>query len=222
VIFVSHQMATIQKLCQTSILMKQGQIVAQGDTRDVIQQYLLSSSEQLDQSLEHRKDRKGNSNIRFLKVEYQNSMGEKVDFLSTGEEARILIYYENCIGVELKNFVISMLVDDLAGSIVTNFCSDIVHEFFPPVPANCSCIELNIKRLPLVEGRYGFSLFSLVNGEIADWVIDAGCIDVESGDFYGTGRIAHKGQGKLLVDQYRFEPSAAIQPEKVLSPSLTQ
>lgn len=47
VLFVSHNMSSIRKLCNTSILLKQGELIKQGETESIIDYYLNSESETL-------------------------------------------------------------------------------------------------------------------------------------------------------------------------------
>jgi len=61
-------------------------------------------------------------------------------------------------------------------------------------------VEVHIPRMTLAPGRYGFTLFATVNGEIADWIKNAGTFDVEAGDFYGTGHLPPEGQGCFLME----------------------
>src|SRR3954468_6940179 len=43
VLFVSHNMQAVRRLCRTGILLEQGQIVAEGDAQSVVRRYLASS-----------------------------------------------------------------------------------------------------------------------------------------------------------------------------------
>jgi lipopolysaccharide transport system ATP-binding protein len=43
VLFVSHQMGTIAQLCQKAILLKNGEVVADGNSQDIISKYMLSN-----------------------------------------------------------------------------------------------------------------------------------------------------------------------------------
>jgi len=52
-------------------------------------------------------------------------------------------------------------------------------------------------------GKYTFTLFFAVNGEAADWIQNAGCFDVEAGDFFHTGKVLSRVQGRFLID-HRF------------------
>ena len=64
-------------------------------------------------------------------------------------------------------------------------------------------MNIYIEKLPLKEGRYTFTLFASVNGEIADYLIDAGTFDVVAGDFFHTGKLPPEGQGSLFI-QHSF------------------
>ena len=57
--------------------------------------------------------------------------------------------------------------------------------------------------MPLTSGRYGFTIFSTIGGAIADWISNAGYFEVESGDFYGTGKLPPLMQGNFLLE-YNF------------------
>ena len=61
-------------------------------------------------------------------------------------------------------------------------------------------ITITVPRLALAPGQYGFTLFSSVNGEIADWIKSAGSFNVEGGDYYGTGQAPVHGQGQMLME----------------------
>ena len=64
-------------------------------------------------------------------------------------------------------------------------------------------VRVVIPKMALMPGRYRLTLFSTINGIIADWIKNATMFDVESGDFYGTGHIPEHGQGMLVLD-HRF------------------
>jgi hypothetical protein len=51
-------------------------------------------------------------------------------------------------------------------------------------------------------------VFCRANGEIADWVVDAGTIEVAEGDFFRTGRLPPAGYGAVAVTQaWLVEPA---------------
>ena len=50
-------------------------------------------------------------------------------------------------------------------------------------------VVCHIRELPLAPGRYAFNLYSTVGGEMADWVQQAGYLNVAAGDYFGTGQL---------------------------------
>ena len=46
VLFVSHNMAAVQNLCNTAILLEQGKVASYGEVKDIVAQYILSGSHQ--------------------------------------------------------------------------------------------------------------------------------------------------------------------------------
>jgi hypothetical protein len=52
-----------------------------------------------------------------------------------------------------------------------------------------------------VAGIYSVTIYSEINGVTTDWIIGAGLIKVEAGDFYGTGKYPDSEHGIMLMEQ---------------------
>ena len=203
VLFVSHNMAAIQHLCQKVMLLNAGEIIGVGDPEVLVDKYLSDSANMSQTSLVERKDRQGSGDIRFTAVRIQNEK-EDVDSFISGKYAKITCYFENRLQRDLKNLQIAIGIDDHLGNRIAHLNNEATNDFFSIVPAHVNCVEVQIGRLPLTQGRYGFTIFSTVNGTIADWIQNAGFFTVESGDYYGTGKIPPPGQGNFYID-YKFK-----------------
>jgi len=69
IIFVSHNMAALQGLCDRAILLNSGRVVADGATDEVVSMYLQDGTmTRLEQSWEDPQSAPGNDKIRFHKV----------------------------------------------------------------------------------------------------------------------------------------------------------
>eukprot|EP00752_Nemacystus_decipiens_P013584 g12042.t1 len=66
----------------------------------------------------------------------------------------------------------------------------------------------------VMTGRYMINLRIHRNNHVLDWVSDAGMINVDSGDFYGTGKVPQKSKFGVLVD-YQWLPQHADQASPV-------
>jgi lipopolysaccharide transport system ATP-binding protein len=203
VLFVSHNMATIQNLCQRAIWMNQGRLFNDDQTQIVISKYLSNSTDLLSISLEDRKDRKGDGRIRFISVEFQNEKGENVSYFYSGQNIRIILCFKNNTQQTLKNLNVALGIDNQIGERITNLSTEVKRANLDEVTADVHSIILELNKLPLTPGRYGFTIFSTVNGIVSDWIANAGFFEVEGGDFYGTGKLPPAMQGNFLLD-YNF------------------
>lgn len=203
VLFVSHQMAAIQNLCQQAIWLNQGKIIAKDKTNIVVEQYLRESTKIVHTSLAERKDRKGTGDLRFISFTLQNEQGENINSICSGQYLRIIFFFANSINQDLKNVQFSIGIDNHIGERITLLSNEITDEVFTFISSDVSNFVIDIKRLPLTPGRYGFTIYCTLNGVVADWIQNAGFFDVESGDYYRTGKLPPTAQGNFLVD-YNF------------------
>ena len=65
-----------------------------------------------------------------------------------------------------------------------------------------------LPRLGLRADTYRCNLFCSLDGEIADWIENAFTLEVEDGDYFGTGRLIGREAGQILVPQ-TWENTAA-------------
>jgi len=82
ILFVSHQIEAIQRLCSQCILMERGQLVAHSSTIDIVTSYLSSSSEQAHPNQWFSlldSNRQGSGKVRFAAARY-SSLDESVAF----------------------------------------------------------------------------------------------------------------------------------------------
>ena len=199
VLFVSHSMAAVQNLCQRAIYLIDGSVRVDGPTEDVVGNYIQTSSAAARVSLADRTDRKGSGAVRFTAVSLRNAKGEEVKTLRTGQDATLTVWFENTTKRDLKNFHLALGLDDKSSQRITVLSNEVTDQIFPTLSADTQCVEIHVKRLPLMHGKYGFTLYSTVNGVVADWIQSAGFIDVDEGDFFETGRLPPSEQGSFLM-----------------------
>jgi lipopolysaccharide transport system ATP-binding protein len=205
VLFVSHNMAAIQKLCQKTAMLKDGIIKSFGLTDSVVSKYLSDNSERMEMPLSERTDRRGNGNFLFTSIEFLNANQQILDYAPTGKTLNIRLGYCCKSSVEMKSLRISIGFRNMFGQLLFTCPSDVVLSLKGNLTAE-GYLVCSISKLPLQEGEYYFNLFSAIGDEISDWIEDAGELRVQGGDFYGTGRFpphTHKG---VLID-YKWRPS---------------
>jgi lipopolysaccharide transport system ATP-binding protein len=185
VLFVSHNMASIQNLCGRVYILENGEYSFDGDTETGIQKYLNNRVSNTETKLADRTDRKGNGLLRFEKVIIKNN-GQEGIHLQSGCTAEFDIYYK--IKQPLEDVIFRMIVVD--NQDVIRFVCNNFHSSSPikEISKNGKT-TLRIDNLPLPEGTYFFHLLCLSKKEIIDNIEFAGEIVVEGGDFFKTGKI---------------------------------
>jgi lipopolysaccharide transport system ATP-binding protein len=200
ILFVSHQMAAVQNLCQTGILLRDGRIAKSGPVAEVISYYLTTVGEQTDAAFATRKDRQGDGTLQFDSLVLADAQGNRINSLTCGASASFILLVRNNAQRELKNLRVGFGIDTDVGDRIAVLATYLAKEDFPIVPLETSSIRIDVPRLPLAAGRYRYTLYASVNGEITDWIKHAGTFDVEPGDFFGSGHLPPHGQGELLID----------------------
>jgi lipopolysaccharide transport system ATP-binding protein len=202
VLFVSHNIAAIQKLCKKGMLLHDGSLRAEGGKQTVIDCYLEQEVRCPHTNLSNRKDRRGSGAIRFISIAMQNDHDLDVSIFSSGDVAKFVLLFENIVNRDLRNVVIGIGIDNSMGERIAVASNEINGQVFEYLPKDVNKIELIINRLPLTKDRYCITIFASENGEALDWIQNAGYFEVESADFYGTGKFAIS-QGNFLLD-YNF------------------
>jgi lipopolysaccharide transport system ATP-binding protein len=100
ILFVSHNMAAMQKLCKTGMLMQNGKLISTGEMRDVIDQYLTMGISNDSQSTFNIDE---NRIAGVLKVLLANENGEPIYEVPIGKKWIIKVYYQ--INSPVKNFI---------------------------------------------------------------------------------------------------------------------
>lgn len=204
VLFVSHNMASIQNLCTRVMLLKNGSNEKIGFTDDVIKYYLEKfRNVTTSKDLHYRLDRKGSGILKFLNFSFENENGKEINALQSGRNCHMNIEIINTSRKKINNVRVSVGIDDNQSRRITlldNTLTNVDIEFKPMESKN---IKIVIPKLPLQGGQYYFTLFASIDQNISDWIINAGGFEVEFGDYFNTGKIVDSTQGNFLT-QHKF------------------
>ena len=200
ILFVSHNMSTVESLCNRGILLESGTLCLDGTSEEAVRVYLekaYSLAQEL--PLDQRRDRTGSGKVRSSSFRILNEKGNEEQALQSGKNYYFEVGYSNTIGNSLKNIVVSIDFFDEKGIRVlllrTNFTNNNLTLNFDKGYVLCG-----IKNLPLVHGLYRVSIFiSHADRETLDYIEDAAAVAVDGGDFFGTGNPGLPNHCKFLV-----------------------
>ncbi len=191
VLFVSHNMAAVEALCASGILLDRGVVVVAGTAREVVADYLRGSEAEQPDELTDRRDRQGTGKLRVQRVTAS---------IRTGSASELRLRYE--AQSALRNVAINLGLFTTRGEGVLFLSNEVSGDLFEEVPVRGTLV-CRFDVGSLLPGRYSMNVYCTVNGVVADWLVDAVTIDVSEGDFYGTGRLPPPGYGNVLVP-YRW------------------
>jgi lipopolysaccharide transport system ATP-binding protein len=197
VLFVSHNMVAITALCSRSIQLEKGRVTVDGPAGAVVQSYLRSLETLVTVPLAERRDRQGSGALRFTSITVRNATAGG-GLVRSGDDVAIELAYESD-QPSLANVHVDVIVNGPYDEQLCQLSNTAQRGAFERVNGSGTFV-CRIPRLPFEPGSYRLNCFSAVNGDVADWVMHAGVMDVEPGDFFGTGRMNEEGQGHFLVD----------------------
>ncbi len=198
ILFVSHNLAAVEALCQRTLVLKQGQVVADTETARALDIYVRQSSAAHNPDLRSRTDRYGSGDVRFASIELRNSAGEQIPAARTGQQTQVVVTLETP-RPQVSGFWVSLAFLNMRDHFLFKCRSDVVDARLD-VGSNNTRVVCTFPRFPLYPGSYRLSLKCKANGGLADKISGAALIEVHAGDYYGSGRSATDPRGGVCVD----------------------
>ena len=198
VLFVSHNIAAVQGLCDRGIFLKDGAISSHGTVDDAVAAYLMALERNEPENLLERKDRKGKGAVRLTSVEVSQGPDSNLNILATGCPARFVFRLSRV----LPHMACVFTVYSQIGQPVASFDSSLdgpTDSYDPAIGRQFVC---DLDELSLVAGRYRLNVAIRADGELQDHVEAAVFVNVDQGQMrgrpvvdgneYGSVRIPHR------------------------------
>jgi lipopolysaccharide transport system ATP-binding protein len=113
VLFVSHNMATIQRLCHSALLLDRGRMTARGTVSDVIQLYLKEGAT----PVQHwERSLPSTSDIYFQRIYLTDETGDMLEHVTTASHLRIVMEY--VVRRRCRNLQVSVDLLDSNGDLI--------------------------------------------------------------------------------------------------------
>ena len=198
VIFVSHNLAAVEALCNKAIVLQQGSVVFSGSAKDAIQFYMhnlstpgaASTSHIIDLSVAEGRSSRHRPFLKKVELYTENDIPLNGE-LRAGAPLKAVIHFhleEPCM-----SFDASIAFDTQSGQRICTAHSayepDRVHEG----RVGDQVFVCEIPSIPLVPGEYRIGVGLDISGHDVDWVDDAASLRILRSDFYGTGVMPDRG-----------------------------
>ena len=193
VLFVSHNMAAVSSLCTRSILLSQGFVQSDGNTKDVTEEYIKLG---IGATNSHR-IRESTDNIYIDEWRINGACENGMALTSAGEEFQVEIEVNN---KELSiNVAMGIAVDDKFGTRLFG-CLSSEHGKIFHLPIGRSTLRCHIQNTPLNVGQYALTvaIHSYPSGKVLDRLNNCHYFDV-----LDSGGIVSKNNGLMVVRPVR-------------------
>lgn len=199
VLFVSHNMASVQNLCHSGVVLKDGQVAFRGGVSEAIDYYMTSSvSSNCLLDLKERSMLLSKQKAAYITdVVVVDVNGYKVDNVLSGDLVDIQISYHSSLGKRLE---INVGIYNAMGDKIMHLSSRYSSEDIMQCPPENGVIIFHFDKCPLPEGMYFLNVTLWSGMERIDAIQNVLQLNVSAGDFYHCGTIPSATDSKILLD----------------------
>lgn len=197
VLYISHNLASVETLCDSCICLAGGRIVEAGKPRDVVAKYLALQTQANAGaiSLAEHPGRRPGFKPHLRSLELRSGAKTAVGAISMGDPLSIVMSFEAASPLRP---VVGVTIKTLEGAPV---CS--VNDRYSMQLRDCKIVSrgtvvCEIDKLMLMPGQYNIDVSFGDLGPELDVVSDAISFDVLPADLLGSGRLPPPGQGPMF------------------------
>lgn len=191
VLFVSHNMAAVENLCTTGLLLDHGKISFIGSVRDTVRQYIsLFRPQGRTDFLGKDAYRSGSGSAQFDAFWMEDSAaGTPLDLVKTGDS--ILLCFKIAIQIDIEEadvgFSFHREEDDQLLFILYSSYTGKEYQ----LKKGWTTVKCKIDSFPVPVGKYLVKAQLMSKGIVLDFPeTGVGYVEVVEGDFYGTGQVS--------------------------------
>ena len=190
VLFVSHNMAAIQSLCNRAVLLSDGRTEFTGSIKETIGRYLAANDKSSTlANLNEITKRTGNAKVSFYKFHIENSNNQIVKTVLTGDDVT-LVFKLSILESSSKKIDIGFSLHNTYDEMQSYLYSAFQDTYYCATEEKYLTIKCCISNFPFTNGPLLIRGRVIVDGIEADWPAEnIGSIEIESGDFYKNGKI---------------------------------
>jgi lipopolysaccharide transport system ATP-binding protein len=197
VVFVSHNLAIIQALCERGVLLERGAVIADGPVEETIAAYLKTLERAASRDLLERRDRDNRAYDETLvrRVEVRDAEGGQANVVVSGRPVTI----EVDVTEQLPMMECILTIANNLGQPVTTLDSESSSPQDERDPSFGARIACRIESLPLLPGRYRIDVIVKGKRQIQDGLQAAAFFDVEPGIVGGRPTPATGAEGSFVL-----------------------
>lgn len=196
VLLVSHNMAIINQICGSALLLEAGQVEAHGQTGPIVRRYLEDSIRRAGTPEGYRYRNRGDL-LQIERVDFLAG-GQRSLYAAAGDRCEFVIHYR-LGGVVPARFEPVFLLSvhhngQKVASLWTGFFSD------QAAPATCGTVRCLVPKWPLRGGTVRIDLYTHIGPHVQDWIEEVLVLESRDGPFFGAGPLMAEGEGAFYIE----------------------
>ena len=199
VLFISHDMWNVRRLCSQILWMEEGQVRAYGDAGEIAERYMNEVNLQAlaNQGTSLQSHRGGTGEVRFETVETFNAAGQPSALFSQDDAMVVRASYKAAKAVERPVFQVA-IVDVDTGVVVTTASSS--KRDTPAMVDGPGVIDIQFNNLPLRPRQYVLRLSITDANQLASYdTVIAGPRFAVTGQGGGVDSLADEQEGLVTI-----------------------
>lgn len=205
VLFVSHNLALVQSLCDRAAVLSAGRCVFDGDVLEGVQFFLSElRGGNATVCLSALEGRGGSGEARLTEIIFENDEGQPTPVVQMGDPLVVVLRFQSQRPLSRVNF--GIVVHDQCGQRIFRVQADeVLLESLPSCRSGGEA-RCRIPELTLVPGYYNVTVgMGLQAGGQLDHISNAAGFQVVEADVFGTGRFPDRATGTVYTrSQWSF------------------
>jgi len=194
VLFVSHNMAAVEALCQTGLLLERGQVVLRDTARAVIAAYLSSS--QISSAKVDLMAYAEASDAVLRRLRLLNQKGEETSQFRPDEP--IIFEVTLRLPSDVKDPQLGIAVNNWRMDRIVTLSTKL-HGFTIPAQSGLMTVRCQMPPIMLAVGTYYLRLVYGTQNVDLEVIDNVTAFEIVPADIYGTGRLPNAQQGVVYV-----------------------
>ena len=200
VIFVSHNMASIESLCSDCLILRGGRLEARGAPEKIIGHYIANelTQDSGERSLLDHAGRAPSSLPIMTRVRLFPKPGELGALMPIGSPLSVQVEFHSTRPLRP---ILGVTIKTAQGASVFGVSNRWTHDGFEGPQMSAGIINCEFASLPLMPGTYSMDLYFGDFADITrdlDVVLDATSFEVYPTDIYGTGSLPRTIDGPVI------------------------
>lgn len=203
VLFVSHNMTSVRKLCNNGIVLNEGSVYFEGPIDKAIDEYMnIGVDKSVGMSISDYPRVGGCTCMAvFDSMEILNNNNEQSS-LCCGRPVRFKFYVK--FNEDVSDFRLSFDISDSFGNKLMTFPSIALSDGYC-VSKGIHSFTCAIDKFPLTAGVYRLTLWCAIGNKTSDYIESLIPIEVDGDDYFGLGRKTSQNLlGKVVLHDYKW------------------